>query len=220
MGSLVFDSTTDWIERTANLPATTLCTATCWVKLNSSGAGTARPLFTINNSTDTRSLYIGTGNRLTTLSASYSAVDVTATTPATDEWIYVYIVYNGTTTGSILIGWYNNAGTLVGSTSSASNLDFTPTFMLFGNRRQKDNNAYAKIAYGRVWDAALSSQDIIDEQFSTSVVRTTNFNSGFADSVSGVSPESTRGWTDNNTSFDSDGPLAVGLTPIVMTWTL
>jgi hypothetical protein len=224
MGSVVINSQTDAIRRTTGStdwasPPSSGSTFAGWIKLDAVGAEIQYICGMANTSSaqasigmfNTGVLFIESGGGGTSFDASPNW-----TTPA---WIYIAVTR---ATGGDTARWWDADGD-VGGSASRTSAGGTPTEIIVGVPRGDFGNlrGLGKYAYWRCWDAALTQEELETEMFSATVVKTTSFNCGFHDSSDGISPQSTRDWTFANISTDSDTPpVVIGLTPIVMTWTL
>jgi hypothetical protein len=126
-----------------------------------------------------------------------------SSTPADDVWVYLAITQNGG--GSSTTRWWNAAGSLQES-QNCDETTGTPNSVTVGDRAgYLDNQRNGRYAYWKLWDRALSQANLEADMFSPTVVGTSDFNSGFADSTTDIGPNG-RNWTENGTSWDADTP--------------
>jgi hypothetical protein len=206
MGSIVVNDVTDSILRSANIPVHTAgFTISGWVKFTTSSAGTNRIICSIatNGSTSGADLRQWTDN-------TYSAAGATlgnpvSPAPADDVWVYVALT-GATANGAPTMRWWNASGTLQDTQAGADPGSGTGLYLCVGNEgRLLDRGRVGKYAYWKVWDEELTQGQIEADMFSPTVVRTTNFNTGFADSATDIGPNG-RNWTLSGTGTDSDTP--------------
>jgi hypothetical protein len=211
MGSIVVNDITDSILRTANIPTHTAgFTIAGWVKFTTSSAGTNRQicgLFT-NGSTSNCACRQWTDNNF--MADAENLGNPVSPAPADDVWVYLALT-GAAATGSPTLRWWNASGTLQATEGAAGNPSGTAIYLCVGNEgRLLDRGRVGKYAYWKVWDEELTQGQIEADMFSPTVVRTTNFNTGFADTGTDIGPNG-RNWTLTGTGTDSDTPpLASG----------
>jgi hypothetical protein len=223
MGSIVGTGVDSRIQRTSDVPSSsTAFTMAGWFKLAAGDAGTSREIMCIQPASGGRFLRVNASNYLQLLSSTYGAVPGTVTIP-TGEWLYFAMVGKGTAQDDHLAYVWSADGTLLDSVATDS-LSLTFTNMTALNQGSGSFGNSAKCAYVRVWGSALTSTVLHDdEMFSSTVVTTTDFNSGFIDADTlGVSPQASRTWTTSNTTTDTGDtpPVSAGeeQTVIYMVW--
>lgn len=202
-GSLVVNSGTDRITRTANLPSTTNFSMSVWVKFTSLTA-TWQYIVMLSDAEATNWLgaVINTNNRFE-VQSSMAGISGDYSSISTDTWYYVSASNNGTNAVARI---WSATGTLL-FTSTANSASFTPTVMDFGNDDYTGGEQITgKLCYGRVWDAVLSQAELEDEMFSETPVRTANLNTAFNNADGTDESGNGRNWTLTNITTSSDFP--------------
>jgi hypothetical protein len=208
MGSIVIDGVNDYISRSANLPTGAL-TLSGWVKFTTSTSASIRVPASASGNGANAYLLQNTDN------GYCAAGDSTGTnvSPAPADGVWVYMALRKDATQNISITWWNAAGVLqVSEIDTSSTGTGAPTVVAVGNFA--GNLIYGRVgkyAYWKLWDAELSDGEIEADLFSPTFVRTTNANTGFADSATDIGPNG-RNWTLSGTTTDSDAPPVVGAT--------
>jgi len=218
MGSLVSNLYTDYIRRSANVPQYSAATLAGWWK-SASGAKASATQFICGFGSATSSGALITTTNTLALRRFSGATSNAVTEPNWSEQTWYYIAVTYAETNHHMYVW-NSSGSLVGSTSSADSGAPTWTAVEVANRHDGGLGATGKYAYWKMWDRKLTQPNLEAEMFEPTVIGASDFNSGFADSETDIGPNS-RNWTPGSVDTDSDTPpVVIGLTPIVMTWTL
>jgi hypothetical protein len=206
MGSIVLNDITDSILRTANLPNHTAgFTMSGWVKFTTSTAGTQRWICGLmtNGTGASSGAMQWTDN--TYLSIANSIGNSISPSPADNVWIYLAVT-GASTDGSPTLWWWDSNGVFQASNGAAGLPSGTAIYMCVGNEgRLLDRGRLGKYAYWKVWNEELTQTQIETEIFSPTVIRTLNFNTGFADTAVDIGPNG-RNWTLTGTVADTDTP--------------
>jgi hypothetical protein len=216
MGSIYVDASTERVERDASIPSSGLVSMAAWFKVTGTigdykviaqigTAYAARYIIDVSTTYGGISLEAGAGDRYTP----------SGNTVSEDAWYYAAFAVSGTGAGNVSVYLWDDTGALLCSTTG-NGASFTPAYMFFGGSNIANRHLDGLIAQGRIWDAALSQSEFESELRNTSVQRSTGFNSGFFDSVSGVAPQASRSWTDYSTSYDADTPPVGATNPILL----
>jgi len=221
MGSLVIDADGGYIRRSANIPQYSAYSMCGWYKAASGvkAKGTAQSISGIGTSNTYGAIIRTDGGLGVKVYGGGTSGVVASGSWSEDAWIFITIATSDAPTQ--VLRFYNAAGGVLGTSSRADTNTPTWTVMEVGNEADGSPNfsAYGKYAYWKVWDAALSQSEFEAEMYEPVFVRTTNANTGFADSATDIGPNG-RNWTHNFVGTDSDTPPVNLITPIVMTWTL
>lgn len=211
MGSLVSaELTNNIIKRTSNIPVYNDASISGWTKI-ASGVKTEVSSslicgFSIEDSLDIEVSPSG-DIQMKRMAGSRGTI-VAEASWSEEEWLYFAISAGSGGAGQTTYVW-NAAGTLLGSDSR--NDVHTPTWVAVDVAARWDavRSCRGKYAYWKCWDAALSQAEFESEQFSPTFVRTTNANTGFADSATDIGPNG-RDWTITGMTYDIEDPLSSG----------
>jgi hypothetical protein len=209
MGSIVCDTSLCYIKRDANLPSSSSYSMCGWFKPTTAIAD-YRWLMLLTAGSAPRHVFAWSSTlqvRLESATTGGGTDDDGTHSIVTNDWYFVAMSCAGTGATDLKGYMWTADGTLVVSAETVG-LAVTPIFMSFGGSDYNSNRHLAGlVGRGRVWDAVLSVADFEAEMFSESVVRSTDFNSGFIDaSTLGVSPQASRTWSLSDTSTSSDTP--------------
>jgi hypothetical protein len=204
MGSLVFADLTDNASRAASLPISSALSMSGWANLDSVTLGALSYIMQARTGAQGYGIALNSSNELRLYTPSGSTSLFSAGISAA-VWNYFAISRTSDTVYQSYI--WNASGTLIATADSTGDT-FTqdPVELLVMNGSSSVNqSALGKAAYWKVWDEGLSQAQFEAEMFSPIVVRTTNFNTGFADSATDIGPNG-RDWTLTGTTTDSDTP--------------
>lgn len=162
----------EYLRRTANLPTSTSWTMSGWVKMTHRVS--QWQFWGMENA-----LTNATGYQVMGWDAQTNVLAITrngsdglefASSPADETWLYFAITCAGTSAGDWWGYWKYQADESFVSVSG-SGVSFTPAVIWLGNDSYDEwlNAAYAHV---RVWDAALSSVELLAEAASITPVRT------------------------------------------------
>ena len=198
------DSSSDYLRRTASLPATTSFSACGWCRVVTDRTGQYRFIFGLENTahpTDSSAwMLIGWNNSNNFYVTHASISDVFASNPSTTDWFFWALTCSGTATDTFNGYWRAVDGTALNNKSSFG-VSFTPAQMMWSNDTF-DEYVDCRHAGLKVWDAALTAEEILVESFQLAPVRRANlhlFAPGFAhdqlDDMSGNGRTLTAGGT-------------------------
>jgi hypothetical protein len=224
MGSITTSGTTGGIRRTANIPQYTAVTFAGWFQINSGAKAAAATQFIcgIGSASFTALLVDASGNLAYRRLNGANSTMVAAASWTEGDWYYGAITG---TTGAQSAYIFNSSGTRIGLNNSAETPTPSWTAMAVGNRYDTGQGVAGKFSHWKVWDHTLSQAEIEAEMFEPVFLTGPDYyadvNTGFADTAIDIGPNS-RDWTETNTGTDADTPPVnpLGLTPIVLTWTM
>jgi hypothetical protein len=205
MTCLVIDGGTEAYYRTANMPSQTAVSACGWFKFVDAMSSAYRCAISIHGSTFYQVGIQGSSGDPPQLYLSGVALTGDATAGlVVDEWYFIAISCGSASAGDLKAYLWNSSGTKTHSVTGQG-VTGTSTGLDIGNNYASNRNIAGKMGRFRCWDTVLDQAGFEAEMFSESVVRTADFNSGFLDSTSGVSPESGRNWTASGTVSQDTG---------------
>ena len=225
--SILFDVNTEFLSRTANLP-TGACTVTGWAYMTTD-LNTFTPLFFISDATGTdatRYVQIGTGadgtsfvgeiHVNTSTGGGWSDTGVVINV-ATDAWYFFALSWD-TVTGGVTLRMYARAATATALSSGSVGATWSGTFVPASFRVARDvatgiyNGRFnGRVAGMKMWDAELSSAEILAESFQLMPVRWTNYRNIYPlwnESAAGVADYGANGhnWTVNGSPTPAESP--------------
>jgi hypothetical protein len=221
MGSLVSNAASDYIRRTANIPQYSAASMCGWYKAATGvkAVGATQHIATLGTTNSYGPIVRTDGALGVKLYGGSTSAVVASGSWSEDAWIF--ITFSTASAPAQIMKFYDSTGSLLGTSSRTDAQTPTWTVMDVAGNSVGGASAAGKYAYWKSWDAVLNDTEFGDEMFSPTFVRTTNANTGFADSTTDIGPNS-RDWTLTSMDYDADTPPLDfgGLTPIVMTWTL
>lgn len=210
--SVVIGAGTAKISRTANLPVQTALTVAGWFKVIARTGNSLELSILYRRAAGPILYYLGFTNTGVLRQNCTGEIDAFASSPGTGVWVYKAITVSGQTAGSMVSWWFDATQTLIETETNASTPQtFTPDALHIAGHPSNDTEwLNCKLAYVRVWDAALNQSELEAEMASTTIVRTSNINTSFdgndiaCPDVSG----NARHWTTAGTiTLDSDMPI-------------
>jgi hypothetical protein len=201
-----FDSTSDYLERTANLPAWNLYSLSFWMYISSTSGNLV--IFTIESSGGSTSndFYLDASQILTVWKGDGGANGGGALSNTT--WYHIGITKSAS---AILV--YLNGAQVISTDQGAS---FTPAAIKFGISGSSFNG---RLSYIKLWDATLTADEINAERFTVLPKRYANIN-GWYPTWPGTGERNKdysglgRDWTEGGTLTDEDGPPASWGAPV------
>jgi hypothetical protein len=215
-----FDASGDALTRTTNVPLRTACTITGWVNIavDTNAFSTA---FALRQSGGTTNVFLvgAIGDGTTVQGFIASTQSTTVGTFVVGSWLFVALVGNATPQG-IAYARTVSATSLTASTPIATG-STTAAYLSFGDKFASGGeflNGYLSCV--KIFDAALTSTEILAESYAVQPVRQTNINSWFPfTSATTLNDQSgnARNLTNNGTlSYDNQMPPIVGILPPVL----
>lgn len=166
------DASGDVLRRTTGLPSDTLFTIAGWARLVSDKTGYYRYFAGIEDAVSSSGYFkiIGWTALDSFEIAANGASASFSTSPSNGQWFYFAISCNGTGTGNFKGYWITADGATV-YTASSTPAAFTEAVLEIGNDSwdEWNNMRFAAI---KVWDAALTQDEIRQEQFTILPKRT------------------------------------------------
>jgi len=190
--------------RTTDVPARTAYTVCGWIKPDSI-EGAFYPWMSLE--------VAGGGGALSSVGvyvglqlAVVGDTDVTVRTIALDQWLFFAMTGSGTT----LTGYtrYEGEGSL--TSGAATQAAFT-SGQLRINRDSSSQSGTARYSYVRVWDAVLSSSELLAESGSATPVRTSDLNGDYPFTSLATDDEDQSG-------LDNDWTILLGSPTLVADW--
>lgn len=199
----------DILYRTANLPGFAAYTLAAWFyRVNAQAGSFIYPLSLENTAYPTDAsqynvLGIDTAGTLH-VTNSGAATNFSAT-PAVGTWFYAYMRGNGT---NLQGGWAAATAAAFTTVSQSQGNVFTPANLAFGSDTF-DEFLDGRVAYPRVWDAALTDAELLAEMRSPIPVRWANLNLGprlLTDTDFNDKTSNARNFTVGGSITSEDGP--------------
>jgi len=199
-GQIRVDSSTDVVERTADLPTGDF-TIAGWFRHAGTTSQDEQAFITIGGTGQlplcslqmnaTRIIEL----KMATSTDTYEVVS-TGYTFSTNEWLYLALSSSGTAPGSVIVEIWTQTGlkkNTATNTLTAKSGTFT-YINLCNDKLDTTNWANGTVKNVRVWDAALTDAELTNEMFASLPIRTENLNTAFIDNEADISGNN-RNWT-------------------------
>lgn len=167
-------------SRSANVPTQGAATIACWVNLAANAAyGGVMSLFS-NASTREIGIISVEGSSTMNLywtNAGASASATLSTSAGTGQWFYLALTSAGTAIGALDAYYREPADTSWSTATNSSTVDtLTPDRVFLNDDGYASNATSARYAHLKVWDAVLTTDELLSEMYSAFPVRYANLN--------------------------------------------
>lgn len=213
--SVRFDTTSENLRITANLPSNTAYTVFNWMKVINVNAGTTRSFMTFRDQSAGQYHFarLNTGNDLQISGDRGATSAAISPQPTLTNWFCWAWVVNGTGANAAKFYWRQEQGSSWNSNTCTSGTwsAYTPTDLLIG---VDGGNFDCERRYLRIWSAALSESELTSEFNSTTVVRTANLNRDIQlnDAATALTDYSGNGYNVGKNGTLSDGASEPNIT--------
>lgn len=169
----------EYHSRTTNLPGAATFTVTCWFRRI--GSSTFRVIWDMENAGALKyvaPLFGGDGTTLYIGRAAGNGGDVSIFNTSADTWYFFAVKVTAGVSGKVYYA-AEGAGSLTTAALDSSDT-WTPAAMYLGAFPSFSTTEYdGRLAYLRIWDAALSDADVEAEWLATSAQRTADLNDDY-----------------------------------------
>lgn len=217
--AVIFDDAGDYLSRVTTVPAIDPFTCCTWFKINTDLNIVSQIAFAIYKDTvnflkfrtSSNGTTMALGWRSNDTSISSSSVNVGAMTVGT--WYFLAFTISGADINVYFAAAGATALTTASATASGGSTWFTPTVMRIG-LDEGGNPSNGTSAYTKIWSAALSAADLLNEFYAISARRLANMLSvwpEFNGSPTADWSGNGRTWTENGViTYEAGPPIAWG----------